>query len=467
MAMSRAATAGLGMLGGVVGLTVFLTSRGLPDYAKEAAAQTDGWMKSARAQVAAERARLQEVVAEDAPFLAERPEVKAAEAVYAERLGAIDKIEARIEAEIKPILKADKYEDRLKLRATVSSVEAALTRTPPAFSQRLADVYRVRNYKRDHASLVQGATASLQRAAQVVADPTLAAVAAQGQVDYPDAAERIQARLTAVQEKAAKIAAEGPALTAAAQAEPIDYVKVGTLAEAIQKDARAVTDEAATLRADIASLDKSSDKILVDMKQDGALCYHKYRFVEGGLARLTGWEPVSCAEYKGHEDHLGMAIYSKPEGSFESEAITVAHPPGYNYIGNPRYGRWDVRSGGQYWVWYGQYALTRDLLWGVGGYQPVRNRTWSSYRSAVKSRTPYYGDTKQYGTNGTIAQTKYKSSAFMTKRRATFAASKYRGTSGTKYTPTGSSGTRSGGTRSGSTYRANRYRSSSFGGSGK
>ena len=40
-----------------------------------------------------------------------------------------------------------------------------------------------------------------------------------------------------------------------------------------------------------------------------------------------------------------MTIYTKPEGKLESEAIRIASPPGYAYIGNPRYGRWE-NSGG-------------------------------------------------------------------------------------------------------------------------
>lgn len=468
MALSRAATAGVGMLGGVVGLSVFLLSRGLPEYARqsatEAMAQTQAWVKTAKAEVATERTRLDKVVAEDTAYLGKRPEVKAARAAYDKRLATIDKVSKRIEVDIAPILKADIYKDRTLLHARLTSIKTELKATPPEFSQPLANVFRVRNYKLHHKSLVDGARANVQRVAKVIADPTLAAVAAQGQIDYPDVSERVQTRLNTLQSQAGKLAAEGPALEAAALAAPIDYVKVGKLTEQMQKKAQAVTDGAASLRTDIASLGTSSDKILVDMKRTGTSCAHKYRYVEGGLARQTDWVPVPCTDYKAHTEHLGMSVYSKPEGTFKSEAVTVAHPPGYSYIGNARYGRWDSRAGGRYWVWYGQYALTRDLLWGVGGYRPIRNRSWSSYRSSVKARKPYYGATKQYGTGGSATKTKYKSSSFLTKRRATFAASKYKASGAGKYR---SSGSGSGNTRSGSANRSSRYRSSSFGGSGK
>ena len=467
MALSRAATAGIGMMGGVVGLTVFLMSRGLPDNALEAAKQTDGWLAAARAEVASERGRLKAVVAEDAAFLAERPEVKAANETYDKQLAAIDAVSARVDSEIKPILEANDYGDRVVLFAKLTSIEAALKQTPPEYSQRLADVYRVRNYKRDHQTIVQSALLKEQKSRQAITNATLLAEVSQGQVDYPEMSERLQARLDTLTAQAAMATSAATALQAAAQAQPVKYVEAGEIADRIQRNAKAVNDGVVTLRSDIASLGTSTDRILVDMKSENGNCAHKYRYVEGGLARQTSWVPVTCAEYNAHVDHLGMAIYSKPEGTFKSEAVTVAHPPGYTYIGNTRYGRWDARPDGRYWVWYGQYALTRDLLWGAGGYQPVRNRTWSSYRTSVKSRKPYFGATKQYGTNGTLAKTKYQSSAFMTKRRATFAASKYRTNSATKYGATRSGSTGSGSTRSGSTYRSNRYRSSSFGGSGK
>jgi len=42
-------------------------------------------------------------------------------------------------------------------------------------------------------------------------------------------------------------------------------------------------------------------------------------------------------------------------------------PPGSYLVGNSNYGNWQQNSsGGSFWVWYGQYALFRDLL-GRGG----------------------------------------------------------------------------------------------------
>jgi hypothetical protein len=458
MGLSRAATAGVGLMGGALGLGVFLMTRGLPDDAKASAARTTEWLKAARAEVATAQQTLDAVVKEDTAYLSPQPEVAAAKKAYADRLAAIDAIEKGIEADIKPILKKDDYDDRITLYTRLASVEAKLLKTPADFSQKLSDVYKVRNYKRDHDKLIKGARHHLEYAKFRINEPSLKPLLEEAQTQYPDVSEKIQNRYEAQLKAAGQLAERGAALNTALGEQPLDYAKAGRLAETVQKEGTAIAAAIGSLRGDIAGLGKSTDKIIVDMKQEGSRCFHKYRYVENGLSRRTDWETVPCSEYRKHTEHLGMAIYSKPEGTFKSEAVTVAHPPGYSYIGNRRYGYWD----GGLWRWYGQYALTRDLLWGVGGYRPMRRNTWSSYRSSVKARKPYFGATKQYGSSGSLTKTKYKSSNFLTKRRQTFKASRYRGGSGGGYRDF-SSGSR----RSGSTYRSNRYRSSSFGGSGK
>jgi len=45
----------------------------------------------------------------------------------------------------------------------------------------------------------------------------------------------------------------------------------------------------------------------------------------------------------------------------------VAQPAGFAYVAPPsqgsnQYGYWEHRGGGDFWVFYGQYALLRDLL---------------------------------------------------------------------------------------------------------
>ena len=55
--------------------------------------------------------------------------------------------------------------------------------------------------------------------------------------------------------------------------------------------------------------------------------------------------------------------------------------PGSQLVGNPNYGQWRTDSGGSsFWVWYGQYALMRNLLGGGIGYGAwSRGRDYSYY----------------------------------------------------------------------------------------
>ena len=120
--------------------------------------------------------------------------------------------------------------------------------------------------------------------------------------------------------------------------------------------------------------------ILTDMSKKNEECTHTYKTVlveqvpnpPGGesaqqpeLKTSEETKSVPCSLYKQQEQNLGMAVSSKPAGAFYDEFKKVAGPPGYSYIGNPQYGEWR-RSGGQsFWVFYGQYALMRDLFWGA------------------------------------------------------------------------------------------------------
>ena len=56
--------------------------------------------------------------------------------------------------------------------------------------------------------------------------------------------------------------------------------------------------------------------------------------------------------------------------------------PGSQLVGNPNYGEWQTGAGGaSFWVWYGQFALIRDLLGGprIGYGDWARGRDYSYY----------------------------------------------------------------------------------------
>jgi hypothetical protein len=160
-----------------------------------------------------------------------------------------------------------------------------------------------------------------------------------------------------------------------------------------------VKDPMPELKASLAELPAWSI-ILEDMREEGNFFpsyFHKYRIVTGEKATLTDWLPVPEKTYKQYEPYLGMTVRVKDEEG-EKE---VFGPPGYEYVGDPRYGRWQVDgSGRSFWVFYGQYRLLSDLL----GRRPIYQDHYRDYRGHTRSKRPYYGPNKGYGTQGTITR---------------------------------------------------------------
>jgi hypothetical protein len=200
-----------------------------------------------------------------------------------------------------------------------------------------------------------------------------------------------------------------------------------------------------------AAVPNDVDKVIIDMRSKSGVYAHKYKVITNGQSVDSGWTNVDKATFNKHKEHLGMAIYSKPAGVLPEDATVIASPPGYNYVGNRRYGQWERRNGQSFWVFYGQYSLMRDVFWGRGMYRPIYRSEYRGYRSNLRSRRAYYGAKKQYGTAKAVKSPKYSKSSYAKKRSSSG------GYSGSKY---------SGSKRSGG-YRGSRYRGSSFGGGGK
>jgi hypothetical protein len=147
--------------------------------------------------------------------------------------------------------------------------------------------------------------------------------------------------------------------------------------------------------------------ILEDMKEEGTFFksyYHKYKIIVKDAiledtvdATETGWEEVSKEFFRRHLPFLGMTIWVKKDGKESASA----GPPGYEYVGDSRYGSWHRgSSGGSFWVFYGQYRLLSDLL----GPGPIYRNHYNTYGTYRSQNRPYYGPNKQYGTNGSVTK---------------------------------------------------------------
>ena len=147
--------------------------------------------------------------------------------------------------------------------------------------------------------------------------------------------------------------------------------------------------------------------ILEDMQRRGSVFkqhYHKYKVIIKDEIQYTGFVRVSKPFYRKNENYLGMALLSKTEDGY----VKTPSPPGYQYVGNSRYGEWrSDRSGNSFWAFYGQYMFMSHMFGMVS--RPVYRGDYSTYTDYRKNNRPYYGSNKQYGTNGTVTKQTNKS----------------------------------------------------------
>ncbi len=150
--------------------------------------------------------------------------------------------------------------------------------------------------------------------------------------------------------------------------------------------------------------EKEYSVILADMKENKGLFSssyeHRYQIIINENVETDDWKAVPPEVYRRYASFLGMTILSKTEDGTVSES---ASPPGYQYVGNPKYGHWETdRSGNSFWSFYGKYAMFSHLF-GLGSRNIYRN-DWNNYRSYSARGRPYYGPNREYGTNGSITK---------------------------------------------------------------
>lgn len=142
--------------------------------------------------------------------------------------------------------------------------------------------------------------------------------------------------------------------------------------------------------------------ILEDMKEAGTFSkhyFHKYRVVFQEEVKTTDWMEVPKDYYKTSELLLGMSLFVKKEGE---ENSSVA-PPGYQHVGDSRYGHWtNDHRGGSFWEFYGKYALFSSLM--GGWYRPIYRTDYNAYRQHRTGNAPYFGRNNEYGTNGSVVK---------------------------------------------------------------
>jgi hypothetical protein len=265
----------------------------------------------------------------------------------------------------------------------------------------------------------------------------LTATVEKAETDWPEKKADLASRLAAVTSVVTRSDSLWQSTAAARrQAGSGDFsgLDLGALLSAsdeLKTSAAALPHQSDELKSLSGQLYDSWDKVLVDMETRGigtARAYdQKIRTVRTHLGATSSeeqWVDVTPVTYDAMRNDLGMAIEHKPLGKYDSEAEHVAQPAGFAYMAPPsqgsnQYGYWEHRDGGQsFWVFYGQYALMRDLLFNHS-YRPLPRDEYEDYRSWHSRGQTYYGrdteaggNTPKYGTNGSATQERYSGSTY-------------------------------------------------------
>jgi hypothetical protein len=161
--------------------------------------------------------------------------------------------------------------------------------------------------------------------------------------------------------------------------------------------------------------------ILYDMDAEGSIFttyHHQYQIVkedrDGNVEEIvTDWHEVSEEEFNRYINDMGMEIAARDSTGQLTKDVA---PPGYNnYVGNPKYGRWNYSGGSSFWVFYGQYAflssLFRTSMYPV--YRPYYSDWHGNYRGTSRRYYgPSSGGTNYYGTGSGYSRTSNPSSTW-------------------------------------------------------
>jgi hypothetical protein len=269
----------------------------------------------------------------------------------------------------------------------------------------------------------------------------LKAAVARAQSDWPEKKGDLDTRLAAVTGLATQAdtvwqsTAKARAEVASGPPAAFDTGAFLAAGDQLRASADALPKKAAELQTLTGQLYNSWDKILVDMRTRGSGSsrdwQQKIRTVttrlpnaaakNGATSSDEQWASVPEATFNAMRNNLGMAVEHKSAGKYDYEADHVAEPAGFAYMAPPsqgsnQYGYWENRGGQSFWVWYGQYALLRDLLFNRS-YRPLPRDDWEGYRTYRDRGQTYYGQdyesrAPKYGTNGTTTQDRYAGSTY-------------------------------------------------------
>ncbi len=435
-----------------------------------------GLPKATRAAVSAEEANLDDATAEFArsdadarSALESDPELFPPATVGASVSGRLDAARERLDEAETELRRATDLVERNQ-KDDAAAVDDALARVRALRAAAMTDVAeagRVVDERLDFRRNLADHASRLRSERDALAATDLASIAGtveKAASDWPAKRAELEARTSALSDARSRGLAAGDEVERllAAGDQP-DFDRLITTAAVLDEASGEVTALTEGLPGLVDQLYWSWERVLTDMEiREGAEVQFRHRIDlirthitdvasrANETAHETSWVPVSEKTYLAHEDHLGMTLERKAAGEFDHEAVSVVQPAGLGYVAPPeekrnQYGYWNTTSGGSFWVWYGQYALMRDLFWGVGGYRPISTGHWRDYDTSRRAGRTFYGRDDSgrptYGSKGRYTSSRYAGSRYV--KSGGYASSRYK--------------------RSGGSYRGSRYASGSGG----
>src|ERR1039457_6740849 len=388
----------------------------LPGAVKAQIAAEHKSFSAAESQVQAAQADVSRTLASESALFGALPSARE----YPDRLGrAASSLAAAGQslAELERLEKQNRRSDRARAEALLAQekqvraaaaadAESVRTDAAPWGDPKLHRPREVRDMERDY------------QAIHAVDLAATAAAAQKAEADWPQKKNDLESRLATargIQTRSDDLWQSTTEARRAAAANDYnnDYNKVdfGTLfaaADTLKTGAAHLPKQAGQLQTLSAQLYQSWHKVLVDMETRGSGNARAYdqqiKTVRTTVADATGkagntisdekWVDVSQAQYQAMEKDLGMAIEHKPAGKYDTESERVAQPAGFAYMAPPgqsnQYGHWEQSNGSNFWVFYGQYALMRDLLFNHS-YRPLEYREYHDYYTYRQRNETYYG----------------------------------------------------------------------------
>lgn len=153
------------------------------------------------------------------------------------------------------------------------------------------------------------------------------------------------------------------------------------------------------------SEDDNYSIILHDMDVQGTFFktyLHKYKVIKEHNSgqpesTISEWFEVSEQFFTANQNNLGMTLVHKKDGKLDKNVS----PPGYQYVGDSRYGEWRTHNGSSFWAFYGQYMFMSHMFGMIN--RPVYRNDYNTYNSSYAGRRSYYGPktngSYKYGTN--------------------------------------------------------------------